>query len=138
MRRNENTEAIPKCWIYDAGNGWKIYAGKTDADNDMISTRFARPNEHWFHVNGMPGSHVILRPPAETPDAAADKSLIEIAAAVAAWHSKARDGGWCSVSTTLASNVTKERGAKPGLVNISNFKNVRVKPGLPKQDNPQN
>ncbi len=131
MHRNENEIAMPKCWIYDAGDGWSIYAGKTDEDNDILSLRFARPNEHWFHVNGMAGSHVILRPPEDNPAAAADKKRLEMAAAVAAWHSKARNGGWCSVGTTLAANVSKERGAKPGLVCVANERKIRVKPALP-------
>ena len=84
MHRNENEITIPKCWIYDAGDGWSIYAGKTDEDNDILSLRFARPNEHWFHVNGMAGSHVILRPPEGNPEATADKKRLETAAAVAA------------------------------------------------------
>ena len=135
MHRNEEDTTIPNCWVYDAGDGWTIYAGKTDEDNDLLSTRFARPGEHWFHVNGMPGSHVILRAPENVQNTQADKGLIEKAAAVAAWHSKARNGGWCSVSTTLAANVSKERGAKPGLVTVSNVKNIKVKPALPGQAN---
>ena len=131
MRKNNEESVQPKCWTYETSDGWKIYAGKTDEDNDILSLRFARPNEHWFHVNGMPGSHVVLRPPEGNSDAKADKKLLETAAAVAAWHSKARDGGWCSVTTTLAANVSKERGAKPGLVTVSNPRNLRVKPSLP-------
>ena len=134
MPKNEKDISPPKCWIYDVGDGWSIYAGKTDEDNDLLSTRFARPNEHWFHVNGMPGSHVILRAPENDSEAQADRKLIETAAAVAAWHSKARNGGWCSVSTTMAANVSKERGSKPGLVTITNSKNIKVKPALPSQN----
>lgn len=131
MPRKINNEPIPDCWEYAAGDGWTIYAGKTDVDNDILSTSFARPDEHWFHVNGMPGSHVILRKPEGNETAVADKRLIEMAASVAAWHSKARNGGWCSVSTTLAGKVSKPRGAKPGLVEIKGSRNIRVKPGLP-------
>ena len=130
MHRNDDI-VMPNCWIYDAGGGWRIFAGKTDEDNDLLSTRFARPHEHWFHINGMPGSHVILRAPEGMSDTDADRTLIEKAAAVAAWHSKARNGGWCSVTTTLAANVFKERGTKPGLVTVSNSKNIKVKPALP-------
>jgi len=131
MNRNEQDTGMPNCWIYDAGGGWTIYAGKTDEDNDLLSTRFSHPSEHWFHVNGMPGSHVILRAPDGVQDVKPGKALLETAAAVAAWHSKARNGGWCSVTTTLAANVSKERGAKPGLVTVSNAKNIKVKPALP-------
>lgn len=133
MQNKEHTKTEPKCWIYDAGDGWKIYAGKTDEDNDILSTSFARQNEHWFHVNGLPGSHVILRAPDDNSDPT--KELIEKAASVAAWHSKARNGGRCSVTTTLAKNVSKPKGAKPGLVEVTNIKNIKVKPALPSSEN---
>ncbi len=125
----------PKCWKYEV-RGWKIMAGKTDEDNDMLSLETAKPDEHWFHISGLPGSHVILRKPDDDENATADKHLMETAAAVAAWHSKARNGGWCTVNTTLARNVSKPRGAKPGLVEIRDVKSIRVKPALPRKDEP--
>ncbi len=121
---------VPKCWVYKTPDGWLIYAGKTDEDNDLLSLRFAHAGEHWFHINGMPGSHVLLRAPEGTENSEADKTLLEKAAAVAAWHSKARNGGWCSVSTCLAQNVSKPRGTKPGLVEIASSKLLKVKPSI--------
>lgn len=131
MPRKEYQPPQAQCWKYDAGDGWQILAGKTDEDNDILSLRLARQEEHWFHINGMPGSHVILRAPNDT--AKADKRLIEMAAAVAAWHSKARNGGKCTVSTTLAKHVSKPRGAKPGTVEITHESLISVKPALPPQ-----
>ena len=132
-QRKDNTDyrpPEPKCWIYRTPDGWLIYAGKTDADNDLLSLRFARTGEHWFHINGMPGSHVLLRAPEGTENTEASKELLEKAAAVAAWHSKARNGGWCTVSTCLAQNVSKPRGAKPGLVEIASSRLIKVKPSI--------
>ena len=110
-------------------DGWLIFAGKTDDDNDILSLRCARPGEHWFHINGMPGSHVILRAP-EDVETQPDRQHLERAAAVAAWHSKARNGGWCTVSTCLAQNVSKPRGSKPGLVELSSSRTLKVKPSI--------
>lgn len=126
--KHEYQPPEPRLWQYAVGNGWLILAGKSNEDNDILSLRFARPEEHWFHINGMPGSHVILRGPDDAPP---DKALIQAAAAVAAWHSKARDGGTCSVVTTLAKFVSKPRGAKPGTVEILHERIIRVKPALP-------
>jgi predicted ribosome quality control (RQC) complex YloA/Tae2 family protein len=118
----------PDVWRYTLPGDWNILAGKTDADNDQLSLKTARANDLWFHVHGMPGSHVILTgPDGETPD----KELVVAAAAVAAWHSKARKGGLVPVSCTQAKHVSKPRGAKPGSVSIRKEKTIKVRPGLP-------
>ena len=103
-----------RAYEYELPGGWKVLAGKTDEDNDTLSIRLAHPEDWWFHVRGMPGSHVLLW---HRPDELDHKTL-KCAAAIAAYHSKARDGGMVSVSCTRAKNVTKPRGAKPGTVTI--------------------
>jgi predicted ribosome quality control (RQC) complex YloA/Tae2 family protein len=103
-------------------------AGKTDADNDRLSLKVAGPGDWWFHVRGMPGSHVIL---VAARDQTPDRQTLEAAAAIAAYHSKARGGGVVAVSGTLARYVTKPRGAKPGSVRIRKERVFKVRPGLP-------
>ena len=120
----------PNLYEYQLPNGWMILAGQSEKDNDRLSLKIARANEWWFHVRGMPGSHVILRAPEgvkENPD----KEMLKQAAAVAAWHSKARSGGVTAVSATLAKFVSKPRGAKPGTVSIRKETVFKVRPGLP-------
>ena len=112
---------------YELPGGWKVLAGKTDADNDFLSLKMAKPNDYWFHVRGMPGSHVILRAkPKEDPD----RETLKRAAAVAAFHSKARNGGIVAVSCTRGRYVTKPRGAKPGSVQIRKESVFKVRPSL--------
>lgn len=118
----------PGVWKYDLADGWEALAGRTDADNDILSLKTAAPNDLWFHVHGLSGSHVILRgPEGEKPDTA----RIKTAAAIAAWHSKARNAGIVPVSCTEAKHVSKPRGAKPGTVHIKREKNIKVRPALP-------
>ncbi len=118
----------PRLLTYVLPQGWKVLAGRTDADNDQLSLRIARPNDWWFHVRGMPGSHVILQArPGEEPTSA----ILKQAAAVAAYHSKARTGGMVAVSVTRARFVTKPRGAKPGTVQIRKEKVIKIRPALP-------
>ena len=115
-------------WKYDLGDGWEAQAGKTDADNDLLSLKIARPNDLWFHVHGLPGSHVILQgPDGQKPD----NDLVKTAASIAAWHSKARNAGTVPVSCTEAKHVSKPRGAKTGTVTIRREKTIKVRPGLP-------
>jgi predicted ribosome quality control (RQC) complex YloA/Tae2 family protein len=113
---------------YELTGGWKVLAGKNDEDNDFLSLKMAKPNDFWFHVRGMPGSHVVLRAkPNEDPG----RETLKCAAAVAAYHSKARKGGVVYVSCTSARYVTKPKGAKPGTVHIRKESVFKVRPGLP-------
>jgi predicted ribosome quality control (RQC) complex YloA/Tae2 family protein len=113
---------------YPLAGGWEVLAGRSDADNDRLSLKLARPDDLWFHVRGMPGSHVILR---ARPDRQPDRDTLRRAAAIAAYHSKARDGGTVAVSCTEARHVSKPRGASPGTVAIRKERIIKVRPGLP-------
>jgi len=118
----------PNVWKYDLPGGWEALAGKTGDDNDRLSLRTARASDLWFHVHGLPGSHVILRGPEnEVPS----NDLIKTAAAIAAWHSKAHNAGIVPVSCTEVKNVSKPRGATPGSVCIKREKTIKVRPALP-------
>ncbi|MFT4569783.1 MAG: putative ribosome quality control (RQC) complex YloA/Tae2 family protein [Hyphomicrobiaceae bacterium] len=126
--RHESVRSTADLRVYTLPGGWEILAGRTDADNDRLSLKIARPNDWWFHVRGMPGSHVVLRGDGSSEP---DRATLEAAAAVAVWHSKARGAGVTPVSCTQARNVTKPRGAKPGTVEIKREKVLKVRPGLP-------
>jgi predicted ribosome quality control (RQC) complex YloA/Tae2 family protein len=121
-------QEIPKIHEYNLPGDWTVLAGKTDQDNDRLSLKTAKPNDWWFHIRGMPGSHVILR---SKPDQEPDKDTLKQAAAIAAYHSKARNGGVVAVSCTRAKDVTKPRGAKPGTVQIRKESVLKVRPALP-------
>jgi predicted ribosome quality control (RQC) complex YloA/Tae2 family protein len=117
----------PGVFEYELPGGWIVWAGKSDEDNDHLSLKAAKPNDWWFHVRGLPGSHVILRAkPGEEPD----RKTLKSAAAIAAYHSKARKGGIVSVACTRARFVTKPRGAKPGTVSIRKETIFKVRPSL--------
>ena len=110
---------------YNLPGEWKVLAGRTDEDNDILSLKLADPKDYWFHVRGMPGSHVILR---AKPDEDPDRDTIKKAASIAAYHSKARKGGMVPVSCTRAQYVTKPRGVKPGTVRIKKEILLKVRP----------
>jgi len=128
--RKEIEPIEPKCWRYDAGDGWTVFAGKTDEDNDLLSLRFALPDDYWFHVNTLPGSHVLLRAP-EGFEGSAPKEKLLFAAGIALWHSKARNAGQTPVCCTRARFVSKPRHAKPGLVTVSHEKIIKARPLQP-------
>jgi len=112
---------------YALPGDWKILVGRTDSGNDRLSMKLAKANDYWFHVRGMPGSHVVLQvPPGREPG----RDILKRAASVAAYYSKAREGGIVPVSCTRARFVTKPHGAKPGTVQIRKEIVLKVRPGL--------
>lgn len=118
----------PEFYRYRLPGGWEVLVGKTARDNDILSIKFAGPKDWWFHVRSMPGSHVLLL---ARDDDEPDRDVLKRAAAIAAYHSKARTGGTVSVSGTRAQNVTKPRGSPPGTVQIRKETLFKVRPALP-------
>ena len=118
--------AAPQLHEYELDDDWIVLVGRTDRDNDRLSIKLARPNDWWFHVRGHPGSHVVLR----VGDREPDRAVLQQAAAIAAWHSRLREGGTVAVSATQARFVTKRRGAKPGTVQIRKEQVLKVRPSI--------
>jgi predicted ribosome quality control (RQC) complex YloA/Tae2 family protein len=110
---------------YSLSDRWKVLVGRTDADNDYLSLSLARPDDWWFHVRGMPGGHAVLQGP---PGEEAGRAVLRRAAAIAAYHSKARNGGLVAVSCTRARYVTKPHNAKAGTVQIRKEIVLKVRP----------
>ncbi|MDD6571079.1 MAG: NFACT family protein, partial [Thermoflexaceae bacterium] len=97
---------------YISPEGYHIYVGKNNYQNDELSFQFASSNDWWFHAKEIPGSHVIVKSGGkELPD-----SVFEAAAALAAHYSKARNQEKVEVDYTLKKNLKKPNSAKPGFV----------------------
>jgi predicted ribosome quality control (RQC) complex YloA/Tae2 family protein len=121
---------VSRFFEYRLPGDWVVLAGRTDADNDYLSVVAAGPRDWWFHVRGLPGSHVILR---AKPDQEPDRKTLKAAAAIAGFHSKARGGGTVAVSVTRARLVRKPPGSRPGSVQIRKESVLMVKPALPEE-----
>jgi predicted ribosome quality control (RQC) complex YloA/Tae2 family protein len=107
--------------------GFEVLVGKGDADNDVLTFRVAEPRDFWLHVAGAAGSHVVVRNPDDLEELPAD--VLERAAALAAWHSKARGRrGKVEVHVCRAADVSKVRGAPAGEVRLRRWDAVRVYP----------
>jgi predicted ribosome quality control (RQC) complex YloA/Tae2 family protein len=106
--------------------GFEILVGRGEEDNDHLTFDVAKPHDLWLHVGGgTPGSHVVVRNPGQ---ADVPRTVIERAAALAAWYSKARAANMVDVHYCKASEVSKPRGAPAGLVELDRWKSVKVKP----------
>jgi predicted ribosome quality control (RQC) complex YloA/Tae2 family protein len=119
--------AKPRILTYELPGGWTVLAGASDTDNDYLSTELAEPNDWWFHADKVPGSHVILR--ART-DAEPNREILQQAAAVAAYHSKARHASTVSVHYSRARHVSKPRDVKTGTVSVSRGRVLKVRPDI--------
>jgi predicted ribosome quality control (RQC) complex YloA/Tae2 family protein len=117
-------------------DGFEVLVGKEAADNDRLTFGVAAPRDLWLHVAGPAGSHVVVRNPAELDEVPA--SVVEQAARLAAWHSKARGSrGKVEVHVCRVADVRKPRGFAPGKVLLKRWEPVRVyakDPGLGEGD----
>ena len=110
--------------------GFEVLVGKGDAQNDALTFRVAEPHDFWLHVAGCAGSHVVVRNPDRLE--ALPKAVEERAAALAAWHSKARGArGKVEVHVCRVADVSKPRGFAPGEVRLRAWRPVRVYAGRP-------
>jgi predicted ribosome quality control (RQC) complex YloA/Tae2 family protein len=109
---------------YLSVDGMEIWVGRSDEANDVLSTRLARGKDLFFHLDGAPGSHVILRtegrgdPPPE--------SVLD-ACELAVHFSKQKNAGRADVHVVPIKNVKKPKGAKRGLVYVSGGKSINLR-----------
>ena len=97
---------------YLSSDGFDIYVGKNNFQNDELTFQFASGNDWWFHAKGVPGSHVILKSEGrELPDRA-----FEEAGRLAAYYSKNRGSDKVEIDYVEKKHVKKPGGGKPGFV----------------------
>ena len=101
-------------------DGSEILVGRSNAQNDELTTKLARRTDLWLHTQRVHGSHVIVRCEGETPS---DRTVAE-AASLAAYSSQARDGGKTPVDYTQVRFVKKPSGALPGKVIYTEYSTV--------------
>jgi predicted ribosome quality control (RQC) complex YloA/Tae2 family protein len=106
-------------------DGFEVLVGRGDAENDRLSFGVARPRDFWLHVASVSGSHIVVRNPSDLDEL--PRSVLERAAELAVWHSKARGaGGKVEVHVCRAGDVRKPRGFEPGKVVLRRFDVIRV------------
>lgn len=107
-------------------DNFEVLIGKGDADNDRLTFKVAAGADFWLHVASVPGSHVVIRNPDKVSEP--PREVLERAAQLAAWHSKARDGGKVEVHWCRVADISKPKGFAPGKVILKSFKSLRVYP----------
>ena len=113
---------------FQLDNDWVVFVGKSATSNDELTFAFAQKDDYWFHAWQAAGSHVVLRAPNKR--AIPDKKILNQAAALAAYYSKAKTSAKVPVIYTRVKYVRKIRGAA-GKVTCTNEKELMVKPLKP-------
>lgn len=131
MRPEKNTQenVTEKFKHYIIDGKYKVYVGKDSKSNDLLTLKFAKQNDYWFHARAVPGSHVLLR--VENSKEPIPKSVLKKVASLAAFHSKAKTAGVVPVSYTLKKFVVKRKGMEPGKVALLREDTLLVTPEIP-------
>ncbi|MBQ7962348.1 MAG: NFACT family protein [Clostridia bacterium] len=114
---------------FDAPDGFKVYVGRNNIQNDKLSLKTAMKSDLWFHIQKAPGSHVILSLEGREPT----ENAMEFAAKTAAYYSSGREAGAVEVDYTEVRNLKKPVGSKPGFVIYHVYNSVLVKPENPEK-----
>jgi predicted ribosome quality control (RQC) complex YloA/Tae2 family protein len=116
-------------------DGFEVLVGRGDEENDVLTFEVADPQDFWLHVaGGVPGSHVVIRNPEKLD--ALPAPVVEAAAALAAWHSKARGRRRVEVHLCRVADVGKAKGAPAGEVVLRRWERVRVAPAYTGRQEP--
>lgn len=109
----KKAKVVNKPYHFISSDGYDIYVGKNNLQNDYITFQLATGNDWWFHAKGVPGSHVLVRTNGETdmPDA-----TFEEAGRLAAHFSKNRGQEKVEIDYIQKKHIKKPASAKPGFV----------------------
>ncbi|RDU24856.1 Rqc2 family fibronectin-binding protein [Anaerosacchariphilus polymeriproducens] len=123
---NKKIKTKSKPFHYISSDGFHIYVGKNNFQNDELTFKFASGNDWWFHAKGIPGSHVILKSNGnDIPD-----RTFEEAGKLAAYYSSARKNSKVEIDYSLKKNIKKPNGGKPGFVVYYTNYSLTIEPSI--------
>ena len=125
--KNPQEEHLP-FRIFEIAGGFQVLVGKSSANNDLLTSKYAKPNDLWFHARGASGSHTVLKVARgrEVP-----REAIRAAASIAAYYSKMRNASNVPVAYCERKYVRKPKGAPSGTVSLEREQIIFVQPRLP-------
>lgn len=123
-QKKKKEEKISKPMEFVSTDNIKIYVGKNNKQNDYLTLKFSNKEDLWLHVQGMPGSHVIIKSEGrKIPD-----NTLEEAAILASYFSKGKSSKHIPIDYTQRKNVKKPKNAKTGMVIYDNYSTIIVDP----------
>ena len=122
--KKQKTKSRP--FHYRSSDGFDIYIGKNNYQNEELTFKMANGGDWWFHAKKMPGSHVIVKTNgAELPD-----RTFEEAAMLAGYYSQGRDSEKVEIDYLQRRNVKKPNGSAPGFVVYYTNYSMAVRPDV--------
>lgn len=121
--KKEKNKLVPVKYI--SKDGWEIWVGKNNLQNDFLTFKLASGNDTWLHAKNIQGSHIIIKNKGSKQSLPLD-TLIQ-AANLAAYFSKAKKDNKVLVDYTLKKHLKKPKNAKPGMVIYSQEKSLWIK-----------
>lgn len=125
--KGKKVKITSKPFHYESSDGFDIYVGKNNLQNDELTFKFANSGDWWFHAKKMAGSHVVLKlkDNKDVPD-----RTFEEAAALAAYYSSGKDQTQVEIDYLNRKDVKKPNGAKPGYVVYYTNYSMSIKPDI--------
>ena len=122
----KKTQGKSKPYHYRSTDGFDIYVGKNNFQNDELTFKFAEGNDWWFHAKGMPGSHVLVK----TKTGKMPDRTFEEAGRLAAFYSKGRGNEKVEIDYLQKKSVKKPNKAKPGFVVYYTNYSLTIQPDI--------
>lgn len=111
---------------YISSDGYDMYVGKNNLQNEELTFKFANGGDWWFHAKGIPGSHVVVKSGGdELPD-----RTFEEAARLAAYYSKNRTSEKVEIDYIQRKHVKKPNSGKPGFVIYHTNYSMMIEPDI--------
>lgn len=129
MIKPDKQQEHPPFRVFTVNGGFEVWVGKSSEQNDLLTTKYAKPNDLWFHARGAGGSHVVLK--VRSGKGQPGKLTKQQAASIAAYYSKMKNATHVPVAYCERRFVRKPKGANPGSVVIQREKVIFVEPQLP-------
>lgn len=121
-RRKKQKDTLPHITTLTSPSGIAVSFGKNNLQNEYLTWHVARKDEVWMHAKDYHGAHVLIH------DAEPDEETLRFAANIAAYYSKGRDSSSVPVNYCRVRQLKKIPGAKPGMVQLTNYKTIYIDP----------
>ncbi len=119
-KKKKQKEAKSKAYHYISSDGFNMYVGKNNYQNDELTFKTASGDDWWFHSKNIPGSHVIVKSAGQE----LTDSTFDEAGRLAAYYSKGRDSGKVEIDYTKKRHLNKPKGGKPGFVTYQTYSSM--------------
>jgi predicted ribosome quality control (RQC) complex YloA/Tae2 family protein len=128
LKSPKNEEERIPFRVFTVAGGFEVWVGKSSANNDLLTTKYAKPNDLWFHARGVGGSHTVLK---VSNGRIPSREAIMQTASIAAYYSKMRNASNVPVAYCERKYVRKPKGTQEGIVFLEREEVVFVEPRLP-------